>query len=73
MYPQAVLEQKKENNAFLCKPQFDYIKVGFKGVKIIKACFRDAPVLVRFASEFGIQLNVNGSNVFGTVVIRSSH
>ena len=24
-----------------CKPQFYCIKVGFKGVKIIKACFRD--------------------------------
>ena len=24
-----------------CKPQFYYIKVGFKGVKIIQACFRD--------------------------------
>ena len=24
-----------------CKPQFYYIKVRFKGVKIIKACFRD--------------------------------
>ena len=24
-----------------CKPQFYYIKVGFKGVKIIYACFRD--------------------------------
>ena len=25
-----------------CKPQFYYIKVVFKGVKIIKVCFRDA-------------------------------
>ena len=24
-----------------CKPQFYYMKVGFKGVKIIKVCFRD--------------------------------
>ena len=24
-----------------CKPQFYYIKVGFKGVKIIEVCFRD--------------------------------
>ena len=24
-----------------CKPQFYYIKVGFKGAKIIQACFRD--------------------------------
>ena len=32
-----------KNNVYPCKPQFYYIKVGFKGVKIInfKACFRD--------------------------------
>ena len=26
---------KKKNNLYPCKPQFYYIKVGFKGVKII--------------------------------------
>ena len=31
-----------KNNVYLCKPQFYYIKVGFKGVKIILVCFRDA-------------------------------
>ena len=31
-----------KNNVYPCKPQFYYIKVGFKGVKIIYACFRDA-------------------------------
>ena len=31
-----------KNNVYLCKPQFYYIKVGFKGVNIIQACFRDA-------------------------------
>ena len=30
-----------KNNVHPCKPQFYYIKVGFKGIKIIKACFRD--------------------------------
>ena len=30
-----------KNNVFSCKPQFYYIKVGFKGVNIIKACFCD--------------------------------
>ena len=34
--------RKKKNNVYPCKPQFYYIKVGFNGVKIIKACFRDA-------------------------------
>ena len=35
------LSRNKKNNVYTCKPQFYYIKVGFKGVKIIKACFRD--------------------------------
>ena len=35
-YPQPMfLYRNKKNNIYLCKPQFYYIKVGFKGVKII--------------------------------------
>ena len=35
-YPQSMLlSRSKKNNVYLCKPQFYYIKVGFKGVKII--------------------------------------
>ena len=30
-----------KNNVYPCKPQFYYIKLGFKGVNIVKACFRD--------------------------------
>ena len=34
-YPQSVfLSRNKKNNVYPCKPQFYYIKVGFKGVKI---------------------------------------
>ena len=34
-YPQSMfLNTNKENNVYPCKPQFYYIKVGFKGVKI---------------------------------------
>ena len=41
-YPQSMfLSRNKKNNVYPCKPQFYYIKVGFKGVKIIKACFCD--------------------------------
>ena len=29
------LSRNKKNNAYPCKPQFYYIKVGFMGVKII--------------------------------------
>ena len=42
-YPQSMfLSRNKKNNVYTCKPQFYYIKVGFKGIKIIYVCFRDA-------------------------------
>ena len=35
-YPQSMFSSSnKNNNIYPCKPQFYYIKVGFKGVKII--------------------------------------
>ena len=35
-------EQKTKNNVYYRKPKFNYIKVGFfRGVRIIKVCFRD--------------------------------
>ena len=35
-YPQSMfLSKNKKNNAYPCKPQFNYIKLGFEGVKII--------------------------------------
>ena len=35
-YPQSMfLNRNKKNNVYPCKTQFYYIKVGFKGVKII--------------------------------------
>ena len=35
-YPQSTfLSRKKKNNVYPCKPQFYYIKVGFKEVRII--------------------------------------
>ena len=41
-YPQSMfLSRNKENYVYPCKPQFYHIKVGFKGVKIIQACFRN--------------------------------
>ena len=42
-YPQYMfLSRYKKNNVYPCKPQFYYIKMGFKGDKIIQAWFRDA-------------------------------
>ena len=35
------LSRNKKNNGYPCKSQFYYVKVGFKGVQIIKACFHD--------------------------------
>ena len=44
-YPQSMfLSRNKKNNVYPCKPQFYYIKVGFKGVELIQACFRDVKV-----------------------------
>ena len=41
-YPQSVFSSRnKKNNVYPCKPQLYYIKMGFKGIKIIKACFCD--------------------------------
>ena len=37
------LSRNKKNNVYPCKLQFYYIKLGFKWVTIIKACFRDGP------------------------------
>ena len=35
-YPQSMFSSRnKKNNAYPCKPQFYYIKVGFEGVKIL--------------------------------------
>ena len=39
------LSRNRKNNVYPCKPQFYYIKVAFKGVKIILACFRDVSEL----------------------------
>ena len=33
--------EQKKNNVYPCKPQFFYIKVGFKAIKIMQAYFRD--------------------------------
>ena len=39
------LSKNKKNIVYPCKPQFYYIKVGFKGVKVVSACFRDGHCL----------------------------
>ena len=52
-YPQSMfLSRNKKNNVYPSKSQFYYIKVGFNGVKIIQACFRD--VVKDVLSDCGI-------------------
>ena len=34
-YSQSIFSKNKKNNVYPCKPQFYFIKMGFKGVKII--------------------------------------
>ena len=41
-YPQSMFKSENKNkNAYPCKPQFYYIKVGCKGVYITRTCFHD--------------------------------
>ena len=39
-----VFIRNKKTNVYPSKSQFYYIIVGFKGVKIIQACFRDVKI-----------------------------
>ena len=48
------LSRNKKTNVYPCKPQFYCIKVGFKGVKIILVCFRDAKLDGRHRGDMGI-------------------
>ena len=50
-YPQSMFLSRKKNNVYPCKPQFYYIKVRFKGVKIIYVCFRDVTSTCNNASS----------------------
>ena len=48
-YPDSMfLSRNMKDNVYLCKPQFYYINVGFKGVKIILVCFRDETLIGRY-------------------------
>ena len=61
------LSRNKKNNVYPFKSQFYYIKVGFKGVKIILACFRDVSTYVVSLwhiapSQFAIVLGFNNTS-----------
>ena len=38
-YPQSMFWSKNEKKVYPCKPQFYYMKLGFKGVYIARICF----------------------------------
>ena len=68
------LSRNKKNNVYPCQPQFYYIKVGFKGVKIIYVCSRDVckwNILKLVWSKICIFLNVGHSDN-GNVPIRDN-
>ena len=46
------LSRNKKNNVYPCKPQFYYIKVEFKGVKLYRAAFMMHPQKL----DFGLRL-----------------
>ena len=58
MYPQSMfLSRNKKNNVYPCKPQFYCIKVGFKGVNIMQAYFRDVGFLAFLKRETTFKTN----------------
>ena len=63
------LSRNKKNNLYPCKPQFYYIKVGFQGVKIIWACFRDVDTRDKFEtnimfSEMPFIISIRGNVIW---------
>ena len=63
------LSRNKKNNVYPGKPQFYYIKVGFNGVNIILACFRDVYKKSIDSGEyrmyFGTKTIMNGCRTSG--------
>ena len=52
-YPQSMfLTRNKENNVYPCKPQFYYIKVGFKGSKLYRRVFVMSSVVFGYVISF---------------------
>ena len=67
------LSRNKKNNVYPCKPQFYYIKVGFKGLKIIYACFRDGITILRNGLQFYVSLKRRQSHILKAYLIEFSH
>ena len=71
-YPQSMfLSRNKKNNVYPCKPQFYYLKVRLKGVKIIWACFRDDDYIKYVTSRSIMSKKVlNKNNLLPDVVFK---
>ena len=76
------LSRNKKNNVYLCKPQFYYMKVGFKGVNIRKVCFRDDRIFpyniygYERVSSLGSQGNlvfIGASTSVGEITVREQN
>ena len=55
-----VLSKNRKNNVYLCKPQFYYIKVGFKWVKIIQVCLHDVKMVSAKLAQRMAKVKGNG-------------
>ena len=64
-YPQSMFWSKNKKNR--CKPQFFYIKVGFKGVNIAQACFPDDVLSIPLSSRISILGWVGFAYVIGQI------
>ena len=61
MYPQSMFPSIIRKNVYPGKPQFYYIKVGCKGVFVLRTCFRDERLAsTTVVSDSAIVLNRTG-------------
>ena len=63
-----VLSRNKKNDVYPCKPQFNYIKVVFKGSKL----YRNVFLMITYAfikKYWGSNLNLNTQKVLDNVLI----
>ena len=68
-YPQSMfLSRNKKNNVYSCKPQFYYIKVGFKGVKIIQAYFRDVRKWIHINAKYCLLMKSTNKKIADSIL-----
>ena len=71
-YPQSMfLSRTKKNNVYPCKPQFYYIKVGFKGSKLYRHVFVIKGAFLYILPDGAIYLETYQCCVWGILDITS--